>query len=285
MTYRIASVEALESRRLLDATLFQDLGPGETHGVPRELTNYNGHLYFVVAYRPTHPGGSGIFGFLWRTDGTQQGTEQVGPEPGKGLTPGTPTNLQHWVPNFQAYSGTWSVTPVGRRLYFYDIRHDGSSNMLRMSINSVDRSGTFSSTDLGRINLSAQQSVHDIRNVSGEVMFYLDRDMFHEDPVRRVSQWWTLKRTGDPFATGVTDPDAFVNFPGPQRATSATLNGVPFFADERDPAVGRELYYDPPPVTAPQGATPSALWKAFSNQPVRANVDLLSDDGSDDLLA
>src|SRR5687768_10368420 len=149
----IHQVQALEHRTLLAATLVHDAGPGAYNGVPRELTAFDGELYYVVAYRPAATG-SGNFGYLWRTDGTPGSAEQVGPAPLKGLAPGTPTDLQGWQENLVFYSGTWGVNVASDRLWYYDVRHTGGSHMLGVTLNSIDAEGKTRTYDLGTVNLS-----------------------------------------------------------------------------------------------------------------------------------
>jgi hypothetical protein len=241
----IHQIESLEHRTLLAATLVHDAGPGAYNGVPRELTTFDGELYYVVAYRPASTG-SGVFGYLWRTDGTPGSVEQVGPAPLKGLTPGTPTDLQGWQENLQFYAGTWGVNVAGDRLWFYNVVHDGGTNMLRVSLNSIDANGNERSYDLGRVNLSSRQNVNDIQNFQGRMYFYRDGDWSTGNPADRLGYWWTVNDAGELVSTGVTDPNAFIG-DGPDRATSATLGDRRFFAHEAPSRIdyGRELYVEP----------------------------------------
>lgn len=278
-------VEALERRTFLAATLFQDLGPGPYHGTPRELTTFDEELYFIVSYRNVN-GNSGVFGYLWRTDGTQAGTEQVAPAPSPTLVPGGISDLVNWSQALQFYYGTWGVNVASDRLWFYNIDHDGSANMLLVTLNSIDADGNARTYDLGRVNLSAQQNVNDIQNFNGRMYFYRDGDRSSPDPAVRAGYWWTVNDAGEIFSTGVTDRNAF-NGDGPDRATSAAFDGRRFFAHEAPirAAVGREMYTEPLAWRTGAGAAGTAFrTRAGSANLFSALPAIRRDPGLDELL-
>jgi len=69
-TARPLTFEVLEDRRLLSATLLQDINPGLASSNPQEFTNVNGVIFFTA--------NDGVHGReLWKTDGTPAGTAMV----------------------------------------------------------------------------------------------------------------------------------------------------------------------------------------------------------------
>src|SRR5688500_17317895 len=71
---RAASVDALEPRRMLANVMLKDIGAGELHGNPSELTVIGQTVYFVASANVPV---AGTFWELWRTDGRPAGTRQV----------------------------------------------------------------------------------------------------------------------------------------------------------------------------------------------------------------
>ena len=274
----IHRIEALEHRTLLAATLVQDFGGAAYHGAPRELTAFDGHLYYVVAYR-TLEGNPGVWGYLWRTDGTPAASEQVGPAPSPTLAAGAITDLVNWAANLQVYTGTWGVNVASERLWFYHVTHQ-TTQQLSVTLNSIDAQGTFRSYDLGTFNLSSGQNVNDVQDVEGRMYFFRDGDRAAPDPADRIGYWWTVNDAGDLVSTGVSDRSAFLG-DGPDRATSAEFDGRRFFADEPPTrqTFGRELYAEPLSAGASSGITGRKTDIFWSGAAIGR-----SDNGLDDVL-
>src|SRR5687767_1376105 len=115
------AMEMLERRALLSAALLVDLGPGQLHTTPSELIVFNDHVYF----RAGHQSGDGVGAahwWLWRTDGTPDGTEAVAIDR-KGITPGY-WNPHNWGAN--TWSGLRDLVVAQERLFAYEIQHETS---------------------------------------------------------------------------------------------------------------------------------------------------------------
>src|SRR5688500_13854447 len=170
---RAASVDALEPRRLLANVMLKDIGAGELHGNPSELTVIGQTVYFVAsADAPV----AGTFWELWRTDGTPAGTRQVTnvyEAPGGDSLPWADTD----APSAARVSAPRARRAVGDELWYYDVRHWASQNLL-VTLNRLGAEGQTKSWDLGSLNLALNQQRRDPRNVDGQVHVYLDGDEF-----------------------------------------------------------------------------------------------------------
>ncbi len=182
-------IEALERRRLLAATLPADVGAGALHANPSELTVAGGYLYYVAA--GSSPGPATRWSVL-RTDGTAAGTVHV-----PSLTPagagvgGSSVAMTSQDAGLAFYTGPRSLVAVDDALWFYEIAHT-SSHVLVVKLNRFDADGTHTTLDLGEVNLSLRQTVHDLRNVDGRIYFFRDGEYWQEDPALQAGYWWTV---------------------------------------------------------------------------------------------
>jgi ELWxxDGT repeat protein len=189
--------EPLEARRLLANAILKDIGAGELHGNPSELTIVGTTVYFVAS---TNVPIAGTFWELWKTDGTPQGTAQLtnvynSPGGDERAWDGTA------APGLAYFSGPRSLIAVGDELWYYDVRHS-SSQVLLVSLNRVDASGQTTTWDLGTLNLSLRQQLHDPVHVDGQVYVYRDGDEFALEPAMQRSQWWTIDASDELVPTG-----------------------------------------------------------------------------------
>ncbi len=229
-------IEPLERRRLLAATLLVDLGPGALHANPSELTVVGEHLYFIASAQRDF---GAYFWDLWRTDGTADGTERVtttsyGP-------PGHAEARDASQSGLAYFYGPYSLLAVGDALWYYDVDHF-SSHSLELSLHRLGADGAHDAYDLGEVNISLPEDVHDLRNVDGQVYFYRNGNHLNSDPRRQVDQWWTVDESDDVVATGVSDPDAFTHGAGPAHNGSAITFGGQRYLVLDDGTLGRELW-------------------------------------------
>jgi Ca2+-binding RTX toxin-like protein len=237
-------LEHLENRRLLAATLVQDIGAGALHANPSELTVAGERLYFIVSTHATTPGYAGDVWELWRTDGTAAGTEQLSSFSYRGSGSSQPAVGNEQDLTF--FTGPRSLIGIGDSLYYYDVGHT-SAKVLTVALVRIGADGATTSWDLGRLNLSLQQNLHDIQEVDGRPYIYRDGDPWHPDPASRDGYWWTINDGGSLVSTGLGDLNAFTGS-GPGYASSAMLGGTRYFVTD-DGIAGRELYreIEPPP--------------------------------------
>ena len=189
--------EPLEPRRLLANVILKDIGVGELHGNPSELTIIGSTVYFVAS---TNVPIAGTFWELWKTDGTPPGTTQVTnafDSPGGDELAWDDTT----APGLGYFSGPRSLIAVGDDLWYYDVRHS-SSQVLLVSLKRLGADGQTTTWDLGSLNLSLRQQLHDPVEVNGQVYVYRDGEEFALEPALRRSQWWTVNESGDLVPTG-----------------------------------------------------------------------------------
>jgi ELWxxDGT repeat protein len=213
----VSAAEPLEPRRLLADVLLKDVGAGALHGNPAELTIIGTTVYFVAsANLPI----AGTFWELWKTDGTPQGTTQVTnvyDSPGGDELAWDDTD----APGLAYFSGPRALLAVGEDLWYYDVRHS-SSQVLLVSLNRIDVAGETTTWDLGSLNLSLRQRLHDPVHVNGQVHVYRDGDEFALDPALRRSRWWTVDASDELVATAKRREGDVVG-KGPAYAQTALL--------------------------------------------------------------
>jgi ELWxxDGT repeat protein len=231
-----SSFESLEPRRLLAATLIKDIGEGELHANPSELTRVGNTLYFVAAAR-AEQATAGSFWELWRTDGTAAGTERITHI--EGTTPGDTNSWNSTSPGLSFFFGPRGLVVSGDSLWYYDIGHS-SSQILRVAISRVGPDGQVTRWELGTMNLSTGQRPHDIQNVDGKIYFYRDADPYSLDPSLRRSTWWTIDTEGNLASTGSGSTRAFLG-QGPAYAKSI-IDGSQRYYVHDDGTHGRELW-------------------------------------------
>ena len=233
---RAASVDALEPRRMLANVILKDIGAGELHGNPSELTVIGQSVYFVASANVPV---AGTFWELWRTDGTPAGTQQVTnvfEAPGGDDLPWADTG----APGLAFFSGPRSLLAVGDALWYYDVRHS-SSQVLLVTLNRIGADGQTETWDLASLNLSLNQQLRDMRSVDGQVYVYLDGDEFALESARRRSQWWTVDESDQLVATGKRRAGDLPEGEGPVYGGTALLRDKRLSVRESE-TTGRELW-------------------------------------------
>ncbi len=234
-TRRAASLEKLEPRRLLASVMVADIGAGGLHSNPSEFTLLGETLFFIAESRAS--GVSGTFWELYRTDGTAAGTERLTPI--DGTTPGSNDAHNSAELELSVYTGPRSLVAVGEDLWYYDVRHS-SAQLLLVKLVRRSPGGETTEWDLGDVNLSLGQRLHDIKNVDGQVHVYRDGDEFSLDPDRKRSRWWKIDDAGELVPTSTRTLSA-IKGAGPNYSKSVVVRDKRFHAFETAES-GRELW-------------------------------------------